>query len=65
MTLGIAFEGCACRSAWQVGVAEWLVARGVRLSVAAGASSGALVAAAVALGEVPRMREVWLDVTTR
>jgi predicted acylesterase/phospholipase RssA len=48
--IGIAFEGCACRAAFHVGAVEWLRAQGVRLQVASGASSGSMIAAAVALG---------------
>ena len=65
MVFGIAFEGCACRSAWQVGVAEWLSERGLRPAVVSGASSGALVAAAVAMGAEQVLRETWLDLTAR
>lgn len=61
----MAFEGCACRAAWHVGVVEWLAERGVHAEVSAGASSGALVASMIAVGADSSLREAWLDVTTR
>jgi predicted acylesterase/phospholipase RssA len=61
-TLGIAFEGCACRAAFQVGAIEWLSEQGFRPTAAAGASSGSLVAAALALGRVGELREAWMEV---
>lgn len=42
-----------------------LVQRGVRFDVAAGASSGSLVAAAIATGRVGELEDAWLDVTAR
>lgn len=59
--LSVAFEGCACRAAFHVGVATWWTRRGMRPEVVAGASSGALVAAAVAVGRTDELREVWLE----
>jgi NTE family protein len=48
--LGIVFEGCACRAAFYAGVVEVLAGSGIELKVAAGASSGAIAAAALASG---------------
>jgi predicted acylesterase/phospholipase RssA len=61
-TLGIAFEGCACRAAFQVGAIEWLSEQGFQPAAAAGASSGSIVAAALALGRVGELREAWMEV---
>jgi predicted acylesterase/phospholipase RssA len=57
--LAVAFEGCGCRAAFHVGVIEWLVEHGHSPGAVAGASSGALVAAATALGRVADLRPVW------
>ena len=57
--LAVAFEGCACRAAFHVGVVEWLSERGMLPEAVAGASSGSLVAAAVALGRAGELREGW------
>jgi predicted acylesterase/phospholipase RssA len=59
--LGIAFEGCACRAAFHVGALEWLSERGFRPAAVAGASSGSLVAAALATNQSVRLREAWLE----
>ena len=59
---GIAFEGCGCRAAFHVGAVEWLVAHGVDFSAVAGASSGALIAGAVALRRTSELRPAWMDV---
>jgi predicted acylesterase/phospholipase RssA len=61
-SIGIAFEGCACRAAFQVGAIEWLSEQGFRPAVAVGASSGSIVAAAMALGRGGELREAWLEV---
>jgi NTE family protein len=50
MTLGLAFEGCACRCAFHAGVAAALAEGGMRPRIVAGASSGAVIAAAFAAG---------------
>lgn len=63
VTLGIAFEGCGCRAAFHVGAADWLAAHGVEFTAAAGASSGALIAAAVALRRTADLRPAWLELT--
>ena len=56
-SIGIALEGCACRAAFQVGAIEWLSEQGFRPAVAVGASSGSIVAAAMALGRGGELRE--------
>jgi predicted acylesterase/phospholipase RssA len=61
-SLGIAFEGCACRAAFHVGAIEWLSEQGFRPAAVAGASSGSLVAAALAMGRVGELREAWMEV---
>jgi predicted acylesterase/phospholipase RssA len=63
VTLGIAFEGCGCRAAFHVGVVERLAAHGVELASVAGASSGALIAAAVALRRTADLRPAWMELT--
>lgn len=57
----IAFEGCACRAAFHVGVAGWLQERGLVPPVMAGASSGSIVAALWSAGELEVLRELWLE----
>jgi predicted acylesterase/phospholipase RssA len=59
--LAIAFEGCGCRAAFHAGAVEWLVAHGVRFTAVAGASSGALIAGAVALGRTSDLHAAWLE----
>ncbi len=60
MEFGIAFEGCAGRAAFHVGVVEELSARGLRPRAVAGASSGAIVAATLACGRAGGLAELWL-----
>ncbi len=62
-TIGIAFEGCGCRAAFHVGAIEWLAAHGVRFAAVAGASSGALIAGAVALERTADLRPAWMELT--
>lgn len=62
MSFGIAFEGCACKGAFHVGVAEWMHDHGYEPDAVAGASSGSVIAALVALGEVKALAELWLAV---
>ncbi len=57
----VALEGCACRAAFHVGVADWLTARGFTPRVVAGASSGALVGAIWRYGRIGELREAWLS----
>lgn len=59
--LAVAFEACACRASFHIGVAEWMAERGVNPSIAAGASSGSIVAAAVRLQKLPDLRSGWLE----
>jgi NTE family protein len=61
-SLGIAFEGCACRAAFHVGAIEWLDEQGFRPAAVAGASSGSIVAAALAMGRVDELRDAWMEV---
>jgi predicted acylesterase/phospholipase RssA len=63
VTLGIAFEGCGCRAAFHVGAVEGLVAHGVEFGAVAGASSGALIAGAVALRRTAELRPAWIELT--
>jgi NTE family protein len=57
--LGIAFQGCACRAAFQAGVAAALVEGKLPIALAAGASSGSLSAAALAAGRASNLPDVW------
>ena len=61
-SLGIAFEGCACRAAFHVGAIEWLSDQGFRPAAVVGASSGSIVAAALAMGRAGELREAWMEV---
>ncbi len=63
MGLGIAFEGCAGRAAFHVGVAEGLREIGLEPEYVAGASSGAIVAAFIASGRQHTMTADWLAAT--
>lgn len=56
---GIAFEGCSCRAAFHVGVVEAFEESGLSPAAVAGASSGAMIAAGVALNRIGEMREHW------
>lgn len=56
---GIAFEGCACRAAFHVGAMEWFAEHDLFPSAVAGASSGALIAAAIAVDRIADLRAVW------
>lgn len=58
---GIAFEGCGCRAAFHVGAIEWFAEHHLLPAAVAGASSGALIAAATAVGRVADLRPVWTD----
>lgn len=49
--LGVVFEGCACRAAFHAGVVDVLAGAGLAVGVTAGASSGAIAAAALASGK--------------
>jgi predicted acylesterase/phospholipase RssA len=63
--IGLAFEGCAGRAAFQVGVAARLHEEGVRPVAVAGASSGSIVAALIAGGYAARIEEIWLAAAGR
>ena len=63
--LAIAFEGCACRAAFHVGVAEGLAAGGMTFPLAAGSSSGSLVAAGVAADLMSRLPSIWMSLAGR
>jgi predicted acylesterase/phospholipase RssA len=63
--LAIAFEGCACRSAFHAGIAFSLAKRGVHPRFAAGTSSGSLVAAAVATRRALELPAVWRSLSGR
>src|SRR6185295_7507588 len=58
---GIAFEGCGCRAAFHVGVVEWLMAHDLMPDAVSGASSGALIAGALAIGRATDLRAVWTE----
>jgi len=62
MGFGIAFEGCAGRAAFHVGVVEGLFEIDLRPDFIAGASAGAIVAACVAAGQADDLRAKWLAV---
>jgi NTE family protein len=57
--LAVAFEGCACRAAFHAGVAAALAERALPIALSAGASSGALIAVAVAAGRAAELPSVW------
>lgn len=57
--LAVAFEGCACRAAFHAGVAAGLAARGLPIGMTAGASSGSIVAVAVAAGRAAELPTIW------
>lgn len=57
--VAIAFEGCACRAAFHAGVATALIDGGLELELAAGSSSGALCATAVAAGRGTQLPDIF------
>ena len=59
--LGIAFEGCGCRAAFHVGAIEWFAEHGLLPDAVSGASSGALIAGALAIGHAGGLRAVWTE----
>jgi len=63
--IAVVFEGCACRAAFHAGVAEVLVSEGVPIGITAGASSGSIVAAALAAGHGESMVDLWLRTSGR
>lgn len=63
--LAVVFEGCACRSAFHAGVGAELVRAGLPIAITAGASSGSLIAAALAAGLGPELPALWAQVGGR
>jgi predicted acylesterase/phospholipase RssA len=59
--LGIAFEGCGCRAAFHVGALERLTEQGMVFAAVTGASSGALIAGALAIERVTDLRPSWIE----
>lgn len=59
MSIGIALEGCGARAAFHVGAVEVLTEAGVQPAVVGGASSGSMVASALALGRAGSFRARW------
>lgn len=57
--VGFLFSGGASRCIFQVGVAETLAALGIHPQACLGVSAGAWNAAAVAVGNTPRLRAYW------
>lgn len=57
--IGVVFEGCACRAAFHAGVAASLAEARVPIGITAGASSGSIVAAALASGGGEAMPDLW------
>lgn len=57
--LALAFEGCACRAAFHAGVAAALDERALPVALTAGASSGSLIAVAVAAGRARELPSLW------
>lgn len=57
--LAIAFEGCACRAAFHAGVAAALAERALPFALTAGASSGSLIAVALAAGRAAELPSIW------
>ena len=57
--LAIVYEGCGCRAAFHAGVTEALAAGGITPTLALGASSGSLCAAAVAKGRGADLATIW------
>ena len=61
MSVGIAFEGCAIKVAFHIGVLQYIKEQGISLDMAAGASSGSIPATALAVGLPCNPREQWLS----
>ncbi len=57
--LAVAFEGCACRAAFHAGVAAALAESGLPIRLAAGASSGSLIATSFAAGNTADLPAIW------
>lgn len=58
---GIAFEGCAGKAAFHIGVMQGFQTHGLAPAAVAGASSGAIIAALVALGQTTSLAPLWMD----
>ena len=65
MTYAVVFEGCACRSAFAAGVGAELARARLPVTIAAGASSGSIIAAAFAAGLGADLPALWEDVGGR
>jgi len=63
--LGVAFEGCACKAAFHVGVAAALHEAKVPFGLTAGSSSGSIVATALAAGLAPSLPSLWRSLGDR
>jgi len=63
--IGVVFEGCACRAAFHAGVAGALAEAGLPIAITAGASSGSIVAAALAAGRGRDVPALWEEVGGR
>jgi len=57
--LAVAFEGCACRAAFHAGVAAALAERDLPIALTAGASSGSLIAVALASDRGAALPSIW------
>lgn len=63
--IGVVFEGCACRAAFHAGVAAALAEAALPIAITAGASSGSIVAAALAAGLGRDLPALWEEVGGR
>ena len=59
--MGSPSRECGCRAAFHVGAVEWLTSHDLMPDVVAGASSGALIAGAIAIGRTSDLRSVWTE----
>lgn len=57
--LAVVFEGCACRAAFAAGVGAELARAGLPIAIAAGASSGSVIAAGLAAGLGLELPALW------
>ncbi|HVV87637.1 MAG TPA: patatin-like phospholipase family protein [Kofleriaceae bacterium] len=63
--IAVVFEGCACRSAFHAGVGAELAKAGLPIAIAAGASSGSIIATGLAAGLGPELPALWDEVGGR
>jgi predicted acylesterase/phospholipase RssA len=63
--IAIVFEGCACRSAFAAGVGAELTRAGLPIAIAAGASSGSIIATGLAAGLGLDLPALWDEVGGR